>query len=596
MNKMINPIPARLEEMPAVRKDPACEGGKLEELLYDTWESATYDEKSTPLKKRAIVYTPPGYDGKTALNVFVLMHGGWSNETTILGTPQHPSDLKQAVDHLIASSQMEPMILVCPTYNNLSEHDSWDYGLALQLTDRFPRELVQDLLPAIAKNYATFSEGSDTASLKASRDHWYFGGFSMGSVATWHVFEKALAYFSGFMPMSGNAGWSGPQMAQLVSAQGCQENDFFIFAMTGTADFAAQAFISQIASMAETGQPFIYTDDGLSGNLSLRVKDGYKHDRLAMETYIYNGLKWFGQGDETEDRGWFTGQTPISVVMRDPAFSGFGRLLFPLNLGYMSGKTLAEINLAWYSQIDPEKTVAILNYLKEQVLDQQKIFYSIYTEAEMKASPALRNTGLFFFRGLPGSPFALISAGGGFAYVAALHDSFPQALALSQMGLHAFALIYRPGAQTACEDLSRALQFIFENARTLQVDTEGYSLWSGSAGGRMTAWVSELGTAAFGAIPLPKPAADIIQYTGLQEVSPQDVPTYMNVGTNDSIAWYPTMQKRSQALNRLGIDSEIQVFPGLQHGFGLGTGTNAEGWIQNAVRFWLAHRKGSAAA
>ena len=34
-----------------------------------------------------------------------------------------------------------------------------------------------------------------------------------------------------------------------------------------------------------------------------------------------------------------------------------------------------------------------------------------------------------------------VEAGGGFAYVGAIHDSFPHALALSQMGYNAFALI-----------------------------------------------------------------------------------------------------------------------------------------------------------
>jgi hypothetical protein len=32
------------------------------------------------------------------------------------------------------------------------------------------------------------------------------------------------------------------------------------------------------------------------------------------------------------------------------------------------------------------------------------------------------------------------------------------------------------------------------------------------------------------------------------------------------------------------------VFPGLGHGFGLGEGTVAEGWLDNAVSFWLLHR------
>lgn len=38
-----------------------------------------------------------------------------------------------------------------------------------------------------------------------------------------------------------------------------------------------------------------------------------------------------------------------------------------------------------------------------------------------------------------------------------MHDSFPHALELSKKGYNAFALIYRPGAETACEDLARAI-------------------------------------------------------------------------------------------------------------------------------------------
>ena len=51
------------------------------------------------------------------------------------------------------------------------------------------------------------------------------------------------------------------------------------------------------------------------------------------------------------------------------------------------------------------------------------------------------------------------------------------------------AIIYRPDAQKACEILSRAVAFINEHKEELQVNMEDYSLWGGSAGGRMTDWV-----------------------------------------------------------------------------------------------------------
>jgi acetyl esterase/lipase len=72
-------------------------------------------------------------------------------------------------------------------------------------------------------------------------------------------------------------------------------------------------------------------------------------------------------------------------------------------------------------------------------------------------------------------------------YVAGMQDSFPHALELSKKGYNAFALIYRPGAQTACEDLSKAIAFISDHAEELQVDPDDYSLWGGSAGARMAA-------------------------------------------------------------------------------------------------------------
>ena len=72
-------------------------------------------------------------------------------------------------------------------------------------------------------------------------------------------------------------------------------------------------------------------------------------------------------------------------------------------------------------------------------------------------NPNKKDTGLFFFRGNKGARTAIVNAGGGFAFVGAMQDSFPHALVLSQKGYNAFALIYRPEARTACEDLARAI-------------------------------------------------------------------------------------------------------------------------------------------
>lgn len=287
----------------------------------------------------------------------------------------------------------------------------------------------------------------------------------------------------------------------------------------------------------------------------------------------------------------FTRESRIEDVQNDPAFDGFGRLLFPTNTYYYSGDTLEKLELTYYSHIDPEETVEIVNTLYDRVEAGQTVFYDIYTEQEKKADPAKRDTGLFYFKGNPGEKFAICNAGGAFAFVGAMQDSFPHALELSEKGYNAFALIYRPGAQTACEDLARAITFIFDHAQELEVDTTCYSLWGGSAGARMAAWLGTYGPAAFGGDDLPRPGTVVMQYTGLGEYSEEDPPTYACVGDRDGIAPWQIMKARLDAMRADGIPTEFHRYPGLGHGFGLGTGTSAEGWLDDAVDFWEQQMK-----
>lgn len=282
----------------------------------------------------------------------------------------------------------------------------------------------------------------------------------------------------------------------------------------------------------------------------------------------------------------YTVNTKISDVISDAAFGDYGRLIFPVNSEYYSGGTLGELRLTWYSHIDPDKTVEISNYMKNHAEAGETIFYDIYSDEEKAADPKKEDTGLFFFRGAPGARFAICNAGGGFAYVGAMHDSFPHALELSKKGYNAFALIYRPGAQTACEDLARAIAFILDHADELEVNADCYSLWGGSAGGRMTAYLSSYGTQSFGEKEYPRPGAVVIQYTGHIEYTKGDPPTFMCVGENDGIASWRAMENRADAMKSAGIDIEFHKYPGLGHGFGLGTGTIAEGWLDDAVSFW----------
>lgn len=285
----------------------------------------------------------------------------------------------------------------------------------------------------------------------------------------------------------------------------------------------------------------------------------------------------------------FTKSSTVSEVMNNKSFEGFGNLIFPVDRDFDGNTRLDDIDdiYVWYNYINDDKTVEIVNYMKDEVDAGNQIFYHIYSEDEMKADPEKRNTSIFYFRGDSGNKMAILNAGGGFMYVGAMQDSFPHALELSKKGYNAFALIYRPS--TAMEDLARAVAFIFEHADELEVDTSGYSVWGGSAGARMAAWFGNDGTEGYGEKAYPKPATVVMQYTGLSEVTGAEPPTYSCVGTDDGIVDYRIMEERTNRIKANGTDAEIEVFDGLPHGFGLGIGTKAEGRIDNAIKFWEDH-------
>lgn len=583
--------------VPSSYKAASDHPGTVTRVDYD---SKDYVRDGAAITKTAYVYTPYGYDEndeETRYNIIYLMHG-WSGHA---GEYFEYTSTKNVFDHLIENGDIPPVIIVSATFYN----DNSDTGFSGSIAEfrRFHRDFEENLMPTVEGRFHTYAKSASNEDLKASRDHRAFGGFSLGSVTTWLQFCYDTDYIRYFLPMSGSCWYYGTYgdfqiernvdfIEQLVKDNDLDERGYFIYHAVGTQDAVKSQSIDMAEEMLERFD--VFTPE----HYMFHLKDGGYHDFDTVQEYLYNALPLFFRNSDndqvtvgTASAAFYTKENGIADVQNDPAFGDYGRLLFPVNSGYMSGDTLGSLRLTWYNNIDPDMTVEICNYMRNHAETGDTIFYDIYTEEEKKADPAKRDTGLFFFKGNPGAKFALVNAGGGFAYVGAMHDSFPHALELSKRGYNAFALIYRPGAQTACEDLARAIAFIFEHAKELEVDTSDYSLWGGSAGARMAAWLGSYGTESFGEDAYPRPAAVFVNYTGLSEVYGNEPPTYSAVGTNDGIASYRTIERRINAIRANGTDVEIEVFNGLSHGFGLGTGTVAEGWIDRAVEFWERNMK-----
>ena len=122
----------------------------------------------------------------------------------------------------------------------------------------------------------------------------------------------------------------------------------------------------------------------------------------------------------------YTANSEVKDVVGNPAFEGYGRLIFPADLSIDSNLKLQDIGsaLPWYSEVNADKTVEILNDMNDKASNGKKIFYDIYTENEKNKDPEKRNTGLFFFCGNSGEKTAIVNAGGGFVYVAGIQDVY----------------------------------------------------------------------------------------------------------------------------------------------------------------------------
>jgi acetyl esterase/lipase len=281
----------------------------------------------------------------------------------------------------------------------------------------------------------------------------------------------------------------------------------------------------------------------------------------------------------------------IRDLVNHPAFAGFGRLILPEDdRAYDENMRLRDIGslLPYHSHVDPAIVVESMNRMIDDVNDGKRVFYSFYNEAEKRAEPSKENTGLFFFRGRPGAPFAVVSPGGGFVYVGSLHEGFPYATTISDEGFNAFVLRYRAGSsgRVATEDLAAAISFVFTNAETLGVGVVGYSLWGSSAGARMAAAIGSHGTASYGGDDLTKPSAVVMAYTAHSDHATAEPPTFAVVGGEDAIVRPSTMEGRIAELRKAGTTVEYHKYEDLGHGFGPGTDTSAQGWIVEAVGFW----------
>ena len=229
--------------------------------------------------KKLNVYLPPDYDENKQYNVFYLMHGGGENENVLV----NDSDkfyVHCMIDHMIQNGEIEPMIVVFPTFNGCPDGagDVWD-------------EMKQSIVPFVEGKYSTYAENTTPAGLEASRMHRAYGGFSMGGGSTWNVLINDNDYFAYYMPLSGHC-WGGAAPILNIMNNHKYKDSTYIFAATGTEDIAYGNMCDLINELKK--DPAIkFTSDFSKGNFYFLEAAGKTHWWGFVKHYVYVALPYF---------------------------------------------------------------------------------------------------------------------------------------------------------------------------------------------------------------------------------------------------------------------------------------------------------------
>lgn len=132
-------------------------------------ETVTYTSKTVGTKRKALVYTPPGFSKKKKYPVLYLLHGIGGDELEWFnnGKPQ------VILDNLYAKGKLEPMIVVLPNGRALKDDRATGNIMAPDKVEGFAvfeKDLLNDLIPFIEKTYPIIR----------NRENRAIAGLSMG--------------------------------------------------------------------------------------------------------------------------------------------------------------------------------------------------------------------------------------------------------------------------------------------------------------------------------------------------------------------------------------------------------------------------------
>lgn len=323
-----------------------------------------------------------------------------------------------------------------------------------------------------------------------------------------------------------------------------------------------------------------------------------------------------------------TPQTTMKQLRENPSLKASGyytycRELLPMESVYWENKTLAQ-----YARSElVDDCAAAMNLVIENYNKGVQVTWQVYTPEEIAENASLGMVQLFYYPAeTPGSKYALVVPGNGSTITSEMEEGGAAASQLHALGYTVFVLRYRSFLDAEnnapLQDIGRAVQLITQNAEQFAVQPQDYALVAFSSGGQLAGLFAnrEVG---YGNYDAPRPGALLMAYpvidfyevkllyhiimdpgttgwryywTSVADAVTADYPpVYYWNGKNDTVL--PLMNGAKQgpalekALQKNGVPYKRVVYQNAAHSIGTGNGTDAEGWLKEAVAFWEEQTK-----
>jgi len=144
-------------------------------------ELVEYESKTVGTRRKALVYTPPGYSRNETYPVLYLLHGIGGDETRW----QQSGSVEAILDNLYAVKKLVPMIVVMP--NGRAQKNDRPEGNLKQSSPAFAvfeKDLLDDLIPFVESRYPVTKDRASRAIAGLSMGGGQALNFGLGHLDT----------------------------------------------------------------------------------------------------------------------------------------------------------------------------------------------------------------------------------------------------------------------------------------------------------------------------------------------------------------------------------------------------------------------------